>query len=77
MLAQELHADALLMDDWEGVKCARAAGLNVVRTAGVYLLAKDDGLILSVAPKLDALRRVGFRLKDAHYDLILKRAGEL
>src|SRR5439155_2560924 len=77
LLAQELNADILLMDDRAGVECARDAAINVVRTAGIYMLAKDDELIAAVAPKLDALRRIGFRLHASHYGLILKQAGEL
>ena len=60
LLAQELNADALLMDDRGGVESAGRAALHVVRTAGIYMLAKDEGLIGAVAPKLDALRTLGF-----------------
>ena len=77
MLAQDLNADTLLMDDWSGVESARRAALHAVRTAGIYMLAKDDGLIDAVAPKLDALRKLGFHLRDTHYELILRKTGEL
>jgi predicted nucleic acid-binding protein len=77
LLAQDVNADTLLMYDRSGVGCARSAALHVVRTAGIYMLAKDDGLIDAVTPKLNALRGLGFHLSDTHYELILKKAGEL
>ena len=77
LLAQELNADTLLMDDRSGVESALRAALHVVRTAGIYMLAKDEGLIGAVGPKLDALRKLGFHLRDTHYELILRKAGEL
>lgn len=60
LLAQDLNADTLLMDDWSGVESARRAALNVVRTAGIYMLAKDDGLIDAVARSSMRCGNVGF-----------------
>ena len=74
VLASELGAPALLMDDSAGVKAA--AGVNVIRTPGIYHLAKKAGLVKAVRPKLDALRNAGFWLRDDHYRMILKSVGE-
>jgi uncharacterized protein len=75
-LAVELHSEALLLDDQDAVERARADNLNVIRTAGVYRLAKQRRLIAAVAPKLDDLRSAGFWLSDEHYEIILRSAGE-
>ncbi len=75
-VARELSPDALLMDDRQGIRCAHSLGLNVLRTTAIYRLAKQRGMIPAIAPKLDALRKAGFHLRDDHYALILKRAGE-
>jgi predicted nucleic acid-binding protein len=76
-LALECRPDALLLDDSDAVHRAVKLGLNVIRTAGVYRLAKQRGLITAVAPKLDELRKVGFWLRDDHYRAVLKSVGEL
>jgi uncharacterized protein len=76
VLAAELRSEALLMDDADGIRCALAAGANVIRTPGIYRLAKNRGLIQAVGPKLDELRRAGFWLRDEHYRMILDSLGE-
>lgn len=77
LLAEQLQANALLMDDGDAVATARRLGLNVIRTPGIYRLAKERDRIDSLRDKLDQLRAVGFRLKDTHYENILRDAGEL
>ena len=74
--AIDLGSEALLMDDSDGTKLAVAAGANVIRTPGIYRLAKQRGFIAAVRPKLDDLRTAGFWLRDEHYRLILESAGE-
>ena len=76
VLALESDADALLIDDGDGVHIARAAGINFIRTSGIYRLAKQCGMISKVRPKLDALRKAGFWLSELHYRMILESLGE-
>ena len=76
VLATELGSEALLMDDGDGIRFAIAAGANVIRTAGIYRLAKQRQFIVAIRPKLDDLRRAGFWLRDEHYRMILESAGE-
>ena len=76
MLAAELRSQALLMDDGDGVRAATAGGANVIRTPGIYRMAKDKHLIPAVGPKLDSLRKAGFWLRDEHYRTILRSVGE-
>jgi predicted nucleic acid-binding protein len=75
-LAVECRPEALLLDDSDAGRHAVKLGLNVIRTAGVYRLAKQRGLIAAVAPKLDELRKAGFWLGDDHYRAVLKSVGE-
>jgi uncharacterized protein len=77
VLAQECHADRLLLDDQRGVRYARGAGIAVTRTPVIYGEAKLRGWIPSVQEKLDALRKLGFRLKDQDYRLVPAKVGEL
>lgn len=75
-LATEVHCQALLMDDRDGIQAAAASGVNVIRTPGIYRLAKERQLIPAVRPKLDQLRQAGFWLRDEHYRAILASIGE-
>jgi len=76
VLATEVDSQALLMDDRDGVRAAQAAGINVIRTPGIYRLAKDRRMIPAVRPKLDELRKAGFWLREEHYRKILDSLGE-
>lgn len=55
VLAQELSADRLLLDDWEARREAVSRNLPVVGTVGVLLLAKRQGLISNVRGILNDL----------------------
>ena len=76
VLAIDLGSEALLMDDGDGIRFAVAAGANVIRTPGIYRLAKQRQFIAAIRPRLDDLRRAGFWLRDEHYRIILESAGE-
>ncbi|MBK7926928.1 MAG: DUF3368 domain-containing protein [Bryobacterales bacterium] len=77
VLAGELQSRMLLLDDQAAVTAVGALSLTVIRTPAVYIAAKRAGLTTSVRPKLDGLRKSGFRLRESHYQFILKSAGEL
>jgi predicted nucleic acid-binding protein len=76
VLAQQLLADSVVLDDQRAVAYAKGCGLAVVRTPSMYITAKRRGLIGSVRAKLDRLRSAGFRLKDEDYEAVLRAAGE-
>ena len=76
VLAQELAADRLLMDDQAGVTHARLLGIVVTRTPVIYIEAKLRGWIPSVKDRLDALRKAGFWLKESDYQAILAKISE-
>ena len=50
VLAAEMNSPALLMDDSDGIRAAAARGTNVIRTPGIYRMAKDRRLIPAVGP---------------------------
>lgn len=76
ILAQEIGAKIIILDEKAGRREALALGLNVTGTVGVVLLAKERGHITLVKPILDALLRAGFRLSALTYQTALKQAGE-
>lgn len=77
VLALELKADLLLMDERRGRILAVNYGLNVTGLLGVLLQAKRSGFITLVKPLLDQLiEQVDFRVSSQLYAIVLQTAGE-
>jgi predicted nucleic acid-binding protein len=56
LLAEEMNADRLLIDERKGRRLARERGIRVVGLLGVVLLAKTRGLIPSARALVDRLQ---------------------
>jgi predicted nucleic acid-binding protein len=77
VLAKELEADYLLMDESIGRRVASRESLTVVGVVGVLLLAKERAFIPSVREVMDELRsKAGFYLGDVVRAAVLAAAGE-
>ena len=80
VLAQQAHAEGkqalLVMDDLRGRNAAQHAGLPVIGTTGVLLLAKRQGLLNRVKPLLLDLRQNGYFLSQRLIDSALQQADE-
>lgn len=76
VLAQELTADLLLLDERRGRSVAGRFGLRVVGLLGVLIDAKQLGLIPEIKPLLDGLIYFGFRIGQELYERVLQAAGE-
>ncbi|MBW3571508.1 MAG: DUF3368 domain-containing protein [Gemmatimonadetes bacterium] len=77
VLAQELSADLLLIDERKARKTALQLGLPVTGIIGVLLEAKKAGLISAIKPILDQMEAVvAFRLKRSLYNAAVRAAGE-
>ena len=66
----------VVLDDGLARRYARLAGIRFTGTCGVLLRAKERGLLPAVAPLLDQLVRLGFRLDAGTRASLLKLAGE-
>ena len=75
-LAQEIHAEWLLLDDRPARRLAEGFGLSVAGTLGLLIRAKQKGLLDAVRPRVEALLAVGFRASRALVENILRQAGE-
>jgi uncharacterized protein len=75
-LALEVPGSVVLLDDRLARAVARMRNIRLTGTAGVLLKAKQEGHISAVAPLLDRLLQLDFRLSDAVKASILKLAQE-
>jgi uncharacterized protein len=78
VLASELSADRLLIDDAAGRAIALRNGLQITGVLGILLIAKKQGLVDSVRSSLDDLiNQAGFWVSDKLYRWVLSQAKEL
>jgi hypothetical protein len=77
VLALELNADVILMDEREGRRAAARVGIEAVGVLGILLAAKSQKHILRVRPLLDALKQdAGFYIDDGLYKEVIRLAQE-
>jgi predicted nucleic acid-binding protein len=76
VLATELQAAWLVMDDQEARRFADRCGLRTVGTQGILLAAKQSGKIPSLRFAIERLQAIGFRVNPRLLTAVLQRAGE-
>lgn len=76
VLAQELGARLVILDDKMARRKTIRLGLRTVGTLGVLLMSKEAGLIAQVKPILDELRKTDFRMSPQVYRAVLAKARE-
>ena len=77
VLALELKADFLIIDELKGRNKAEEAGLKIIGLLGVLLRAKQSGFLPAVKPIIDQLiSETGFRVHPTLYQQVIKSAGE-
>jgi predicted nucleic acid-binding protein len=75
-LALESPDAVVILDDGLGRRSAELLGIRLTGTLGLLLDARKKGLIVSIAPVLDVLDQLRFRVSPATRAAVLKLAGE-
>ena len=76
VLARELGADWVLMDEKKGRRKLTEMGLQKIGTVGILLKAKQVGLLTVIRPELEQLHQLGFSISQAVIDAVLRQADE-
>ncbi|NOY99928.1 MAG: DUF3368 domain-containing protein [Chloroflexi bacterium] len=76
VLARELKADWVLMDEKKGRRKLDQLGMQKIGTLGLLLKAKELGYIKSIREDLDQLRMKGFSISQPVIDAVLMQANE-
>lgn len=76
VLAQEINADYLLIDDYKGRKVAEETGVKIIGVLGLLLKAKEKGLIKEIAPYINVLKTAGIYYSDQLVTHLLFLANE-
>ena len=73
ILAKEINADFVIIDDNMAYRIATNSGLNVTRTLSVLLRAKEKGIIGEIKPILDEMISKGRWYSKRVYRNFLKK----
>lgn len=75
VLADELKADILLMDEAKGRNVSKDLGHNVMGTIGIIMVAYEENLLTSEDVKecIEQLKKSGRHIGSRYYNMLLSR----
>jgi len=76
VLAKEMNADLLILDEKKARKIAKLNGITVIGTIGVLQKAKDEGILNSIKACLDGMIQSGIWLDAKLYKFVLEQNNE-
>jgi len=76
ILAKELNADLVIMDEIMGRRYSKQLGFNLTGTIGILLKSKEKGLIESIKDLLSELMKKGTWLSPKLISKAIKLAHE-
>ncbi|WP_089728500.1 DUF3368 domain-containing protein [Candidatus Thiosymbion oneisti] len=77
ILAKEINADFVIIDENVGYKIAKNSNLEAVRTLSILLKAKEEGIISEIKPLLDEMIEKGRWYSRNIYEKCLRKVNEL
>jgi uncharacterized protein len=75
-LAKEMKADLILLDEEKARKSAIIAGFEVIGLIGLFIVAKNLGLLKEVRSSIEELKTKRFRVSDKIVAETLRAVGE-
>jgi uncharacterized protein len=76
VLAKEIDAERVVMDDLDARRFAHRVGLELIGTLGLLLAARLEGRIASLQREIENLEGAGFRVAPKLVERLLMEAGE-
>lgn len=76
VLAKELSANYLLVDEKKARRVARASGIRIIGTAGIVGLAAKMGLLPDIDSIFNKLEQNGFRYTEAVKNMVKEESGK-
>ena len=76
VLAREISADWVLMDERKGRRKLTQVGLKKIGTLGILLKAKQEGLLPAIRPDLEKLQQQSFSISQDVVEAVLREANE-
>lgn len=76
VIATEIEADLVIIDEMLGRRYAKNAGLKVTGTIGILIKAKEIGLVKKVTPLLDEMKEKGIWISNKLKKEILNLVNE-
>ena len=76
ILAQEINADLVLMDEKKGRQKLSEQRRKKIGTVGILLKAKQEGILPAIRDDMMKLREMGFSISQPVIDGILEEVGE-
>ncbi len=77
ILAKEITADNVIIDESLGYTVAKDYNLNVIRTLSILLKAKEENIISEVKPLIEEMISKGRWYSKRVYYSFLEKAGEI
>ena len=76
ILAREIEADWVLMDEKKGRRKLTQMGIRKVGTMGILLKAKQVGLLSVIRPEIERLCQQSFSISQGVIEAVLRQANE-
>jgi predicted nucleic acid-binding protein len=76
VLAREIAADWVLMDEKKGRRKLTQLGLQKIGTLGILLKAKQMGILSEIRPDIERLHQQGFSISQRVINAVLQQANE-
>jgi predicted nucleic acid-binding protein len=71
------HGCTVLLDDLAARRAAGRAGIEVVGSLGLLILAKREGIIAGIAPLIERMRNAGIRFAQPLIERALREVNEM